>query len=628
MNRTIITGITAAIWLAFANPLVAATHVVELGLGQVIQAKVAAAQTGDLVIIRQQTYVNQTISGSKAIRIVREKNKTVTIGGSLSFSNVNGEMVLRDFILESGGKGSLTLTNCSKFGLENLTKLPEGINLVNSTVVIRDCAFTGNITISGGSKVEIIDSTFSGNLTVTDAATNVFLSGCTINGEASFTKCNWQAHGTTFKKNLVANQCHSKLFRSTVQKAFSHNHSIRNSTKLDCVIFQSTIGRTSGDLLLSKANRTWVTYSTIHHAKQQGGTEAHFIGNQIFVNKAQGNNGIELDGAACETTIANNHFYNGKTGTQAAADNATVKTTSSSDSTNYVVKKTINLSNLLVDEVRNEILNEFNDATYKTYCRMRFFYTDGTNAYSAENNTYSSTYATKVYSNPNTNKPVTKIEVWLKQSHAYSSTEAFERSTTVQGGGQGVLIVNAKKLRLLNNLFRNWQENGHCINALMAPADGLFIRGNAFWRSSGTWRKHAVNAQQGFERYVFNTSGVSVADPDVCAYNYFHNSSKKTTGGIAETNSITPSDPKFVNNSSNWNLQTTSPLKNKGPVDPEYKDHDGSRNDIGMFGGHIHDPNGTTSTVPVIISADQSAYRINKGGAPLLIKVRAAVATP
>jgi hypothetical protein len=119
-----------------------------------------------------------------------------------------------------------------------------------------------------------------------------------------------------------------------------------------------------------------------------------------------------------------------------------------------------------------------------------------------------------------------------------------------------------------------------------------------------------------------------VADPDVCAYNYFHNSSKKTTGGIAETNSITPSDPKFVNNSSNWNLQTTSPLKNKGPVDPEYKDHDGSRNDIGMFGGHIHDPNGTTSTVPVIISADQSAYRINKGGAPLLIKVRAAVSTP
>ena len=73
MNRTIITGITAAIWVA--NPLVAATHVVELGLGQVIQAKVAAAQTGDLVIIRQQTYVNQTISGSKAIRIVREKNK-------------------------------------------------------------------------------------------------------------------------------------------------------------------------------------------------------------------------------------------------------------------------------------------------------------------------------------------------------------------------------------------------------------------------------------------------------------------------------------------------------------------------------------------------------------------------
>ena len=477
MSRTIITGITAAIWLAFANPLVAATHVVELGLGQVIQAKVAAAQTGDLVIIRQQTYVNQTISGSKAIRIVREKNKTVTIGGSLSFSNVNGEMVLRDFILESGGKGSLTLTNCSKFGLENLTKLPEGINLVNSTVVIRDCAFTGNITISGGSKVEIIDSTFSGNLTVTDAATNVFLSGCTINGEASFSKCNWQAHGTTFKKNLVANQCHSKLFRSTVQKAFSHNHSIRNSTKLDCVIFQSTIGRTSGDLLLSKANRTWVTYSTIHHAKQEGGTEAHFIGNQIYVNKAQGNNGILLDGATCETTIANNHFYNGKTGTQIAANNAEVKTLAYSDSDNYRIKKTINLSNLLVDEVRNEIRNEYNN--FAALSKMKFFYWDGSNAMSSERYTFSHLFSGKAYANPNPTKLVTKIEVWLASQSKDDNKEAYEKNTTVHGSGQGVLIRNAKKVRLLNNLFRNREENGHCVYALMTPADGLFIRGNA-----------------------------------------------------------------------------------------------------------------------------------------------------
>jgi hypothetical protein len=487
-------------------------------------------------------------------------------------------------------------------------------------VVIRDCAFTGDITISGGSKVEIIDSTFSGNLTVTDAATNVFLSGCTINGEASFSKCNWQAHGTTFKKNLVANQCHSKLFRSTVQKAFSHNHSIRNSTKLDCVIFQSTIGRTSGDLLLSKANRTWVTYSTIHHAKQQGGTEAHFIGNQIYINKAQGNNGISLDGAACETTIANNHFFHGgTTNTGQVAINASQ---TSANSNSYVKKKTINLDYLLISSVRNEIRHQYNGVTAR--CNVKYIYSDGTED-TVNHYTSSSSWQAKAYTNPYPTKLVIKIEIYL---YSYNGPYAYERSTRVLGNSNGVSVVNAKKVRLLNNLFRNWDSYGHCVSALMAPADGLFIRGNAFWRSSGTWQKHAVNAQQGFERYVFNTSGASVADPDVCAYNYFHNSSKKTTGGIAETNSITPSDPKFVNNSSNWNLQTTSPLKNKGPVDPEYKDHDGSRNDIGMFGGHIHDPNGTTSTVPVIISADQSAYRINKGGAPLLIKVRAAVSTP
>ena len=125
-------------------------------LGENIQTKVSIAQTGDVVIIRGGTYPEQTISGSNAIRLVREKGTTVTIGGSLSFSDVNESMVLRDFAVGVNGNGQLSLTNCSQFGLQDLDKFPQGISLSGSTVVIRDCNFSGNLSVSAASAVEMI----------------------------------------------------------------------------------------------------------------------------------------------------------------------------------------------------------------------------------------------------------------------------------------------------------------------------------------------------------------------------------------------------------------------------------------------------------------------------------------
>ena len=47
-------------------------------------------------------------------------------------------------------------------------------------------------------------------------------------------------------------------------------------------------------------------------------------------------------------------------------------------------------------------------------------------------------------------------------------------------------------------------------------------------------------------------------------------------------------DPKFTDiNNSDFTLASDSPAINAGPPDPQYNDRDGSRNDIGMFGGTI-----------------------------------------
>jgi hypothetical protein len=570
----------------------AANYVVEPG--QDIQPAVDQAKAGDVVIIRGGTYLNQTVTVTKPIRLVREKGTTVTIGGSLTFKDVNGTMVLRDFILDKDGinRTKLVIENCDKFGLERITLtgraldpnyLGTNVTVEDSTVVIRDCVLpTFNfIAMQGQSEVEVINTSLRQirtrmssmqmhgcsftNLMSDHPSGFISLRNCTASEWVSFA-CPWEAHGCTIKGHLNSNSSHSKLFRSTVEGDFSHTDASK-----DCVIFRSTIGQQNnssadkvlyGASLLSKANRTWVTYSTFDHAKLEGGTEAHFIGNVIsqygsfllsikeeYVDdlgktktqdvrhESESNHGIHLDGASCKVTIANNHF---------------------------------------------------------------------------------------------------------STSQPYSSPDLAPR-------GNGINILKARKVSVLNNLFRNWDTHGHCVYAVKSPADGLFIRGNVFWRSTaGPWEKQTVRASKGPDRNTFNSAGVLVTNPDLCSHNYFQflrrtavtredeNGGEVTVymdvidvdGGIAENDNLTGADLGFVDDGNDWRLTADSILKNKGPTGVEHKDHDGSRNDVGLHGGHLHDPNGTTSDKPVVLSADQSALRITKGGAPILIKARAAVSTP
>jgi len=116
---------------------------------------------------------------------------------------------------------------------------------------------------------------------------------------------------------------------------------------------------------------------------------------------------------------------------------------------------------------------------------------------------------------------------------------------------------------------------------------------------------------------------------DICTHNYFQDSAKGVTGGIVNNNNITGADPGFVNPASDWSLTSESILKDKGPTEAQFNDHDGSRNDIGYNGGHRYDVNGTTTTKPVILSADQTHFRVTKGdNVSIEFTSRGAVVTP
>ena len=111
-----------------------------------------------------------------------------------------------------------------------------------------------------------------------------------------------------------------------------------------------------------------------------------------------------------------------------------VKTTHGSDTTNWKVKKTFILGfDASVVEVRNEIHNEHSNSSYKTECKMKFYYADGTTAESTVQSRGENSYASKTYPNPNTSKLVNKVEVWLRATGNYASTEAFEKNTVVYG---------------------------------------------------------------------------------------------------------------------------------------------------------------------------------------------------
>lgn len=179
----------------------------------------------------------------------------------------------------------------------------------------------------------------------------------------------------------------------------------------------------------------------------------------------------------------------------------------------------------------------------------------------------------------------------------------------------GLYVRSGVKIRIHNNIFHRIYRHGIVVHA---DTQACEIVGNFFT----VIRDYAVNAP---------------FDGVTCTDNWFWDNGQLngfSTGGVVHQNTGS-GDPKFVqyNNDANpgnndYTLQGSSPLINAGSQDPEFKDHDGTRQDIGLYGGHHFDANGTTSQKPVVLSADLAPIRIQKGvTSSVKIKSRAALST-
>jgi len=193
----------------------------------------------------------------------------------------------------------------------------------------------------------------------------------------------------------------------------------------------------------------------------------------------------------------------------------------------------------------------------------------------------------------------------------------------------GVLVSNGATATIQNNIIhscndRNLEGSEVHSGIGISVKDGTSakISANIIWDCFISYRSSQSGAGTGDALVLLTatTSGshnllwnkVDSRPPKM--NNNVWNINNLTRGNGSLTNSIM-SDPKFVDwENGNYRLQPTSPAINAGPNDPQYNDRDGTRNDIGMFGGHNFIPDGRTTNKPIVLGLDIAPIAVPTGG--------------
>jgi hypothetical protein len=149
--------------------------------------------------------------------------------------------------------------------------------------------------------------------------------------------------------------------------------------------------------------------------------------------------------------------------------------------------------------------------------------------------------------------------------------------------GMGIFVESTRGTTILGNALwscfvRDGIATGHRL--VWAPFANVVFKNNFLWRRSNF---------QHVDNYGFG-------------------------GGVESVDNIL--EPIIQANPFNgdYSLKANSPLINAGSPLPQYNDRDGSRNDIGMFGGHNFIPDGRTTNKPIVLGLDIAPIAVPTGG--------------
>ena len=189
----------------------------------------------------------------------------------------------------------------------------------------------------------------------------------------------------------------------------------------------------------------------------------------------------------------------------------------------------------------------------------------------------------------------------------------------------GIRARNGASARIVNNLIHGCKDRMHTGNEtnsgfgiFIGPASSAFIYGNILWDCYvSRYYTHSDNPTGAlicsFGQATISHNILWQFTPDI--YEGGHTREVQITLKDAQATHSILADPKFTDiNNSDFTLASDSPAINAGPPDPQYNDRDGSRNDIGMFGGHNFIPDGRTTNKPIVLGLDVAPIAVPVGG--------------
>jgi len=226
-----------------------------------------------------------------------------------------------------------------------------------------------------------------------------------------------------------------------------------------------------------------------------------------------------------------------------------------------------------------------------------------------------------------------------------SASGATLSGFTIQGtGGSGVLIESAcQNIVIKNNIIVGSTDHGVLLyiastdtsgilsitienNTIVANGmNGIYFYNDAITRDVAPMSDSTVRNNIIYKNIVTGITAHRLAHYGVqnnpMSNNTFYNNLINGNGddiavftNITKVNGNILPTPEFVNrNTGNYRLQSTSPCINAGVTSPIFNDPDGSRNDIGAYGGPGSASFWSSLDVPVITSFAVTPSSVSQG---------------
>lgn len=209
---------------------------------------------------------------------------------------------------------------------------------------------------------------------------------------------------------------------------------------------------------------------------------------------------------------------------------------------------------------------------------------------------------------------------WFRQR---SNGKAYLVGNTIneRSASSGITIetYDSAKILALNNILRGgsiWSPENNAV--WIAPNASINFMNNVIYEYTGGYQGDrgfrldgSITTNNISSNIGFGIKDEFITGPFANNTVEYNLSTTGASGGVLLQNRIN-ADPAFVD-TTDFVLGPTSPARNAGNPDPRYNDIDGTRNDMGIYGGPFYDPEGRTGSKPVVMQMELDQTQFLKG---------------